>query len=61
MTRTEARSIARQMSKAGFTAINLVEAFDTGEVRITGQNTIGNSRSVSSQADWDDLKKFEGQ
>jgi hypothetical protein len=57
MTRAEALRWATQMKTWGFTELQLVEQFPTGDLTIKGRNECGMPRSVGSLADFVELRE----
>lgn len=60
MTRSDARKVARAMKRSGsFQFIELVEDFDSGDVRVQAQNRCGMRRTCETFADWERLNLME--
>lgn len=60
MTKTEARKVARAMSRSGeFRFIELVEDFETGEVRVQARNRCNMARTCETVLDWERLSWSE--
>ena len=55
MTRTEARRAARRMLKAGFHSPQIIEDFESGEIRVSAANRCWMDRSVTSLLELDEL------
>jgi len=60
MTRAEARKIGKEMQRAGFQFVSLVEDLDTGACSVRAVNRAWMDRTITTLGDWLDLKGREG-
>jgi len=59
MNMTEARKVGREMQRAGYQFVELIQDLDTGECRLRALNRCMVQRTVGSLHDWADLKASE--